>query len=120
MQVAADLNFELVHSTTARPQGRGKIKRFFGTVNTELLSVLPGHLAEGQRRPVPQLTLDQLYAELRRLIVSNYNHRVHSETGKTPTDAWISGRPQPPERDDRAQRDPGCADRPTTPTSTRR
>lgn len=90
VQVAADLHFELVHSTVARPQGRGKIERFFGTVNTELLSVLPGHLTEGQRRPVPQLTLDQLDAELRGLIVSNYNHRTHSETGKTPTDAWIS------------------------------
>ncbi|WP_370449913.1 Mu transposase C-terminal domain-containing protein [Cryobacterium sp. Hh7] len=90
VQVAADLHFELVHSTTARPQGRGKIERFFGTVNTELLSVLPGHLAPGQRRPVPQLTLDQLDAELRGLIVSNYNHRTHSETGKTPTAAWIS------------------------------
>ena len=89
-QIGADLHFELVHSTTARPQGRGKIERFFGTVNTELLSVLPGHLTEGQRRPTPQLTLDQLDRELRRLIVGDYNHRIHSETGKTPTDAWIN------------------------------
>jgi putative transposase len=62
VQVAADLHFERVHSTVARPQGRGKIERFFGTVNTEL----------------------------RLLIVRNYNHRPHSETGKTPFDAWIS------------------------------
>ncbi len=90
VQVAADLHVTLVHSTTARPQGRGKVERFFGTVNTELLSMLPGHITKGQRRPVPKLTLDQLDVELRGLIVSNYNHRIHSETGQAPTDAWIS------------------------------
>ena len=30
--VAADLHIELVHSAVARPQGRGKVERFFGTV----------------------------------------------------------------------------------------
>ena len=48
--VATDLHIELVHSTVARPQGRGKIERFFGTVTTELLPQLPGQLVRG--RPV--------------------------------------------------------------------
>ncbi|WP_235367244.1 DDE-type integrase/transposase/recombinase [Rhodococcus sp. Chr-9] len=39
-QVAADLKITLIHSTVARPQGRGKIERFFGTLTSELL---PGH-----------------------------------------------------------------------------
>ena len=43
-QVAASLRFRLVYSAVARPQGRGKIERLFGTLNTELLPELPGHL----------------------------------------------------------------------------
>jgi putative transposase len=42
---AVALKIRLVNSTVGRPQGRGKIERFFGTVNTELLTRLPGHLA---------------------------------------------------------------------------
>lgn len=90
MQVSADLHIRLIHSAVARPQGRGKIERFFGTVNTELLSVLPGHITQGQRKPVPKLTLDELDTELRALIVTNYNHRKHRETGMSPNAGWIS------------------------------
>jgi putative transposase len=42
---AVALKIRLVNSTVGRPQGRGKIERFFGTVNAELLTRLPGHLA---------------------------------------------------------------------------
>ena len=44
-RTAIDLHIRLIHSTVARPQGRGKIERFFGTVTTEVLPELPGHLA---------------------------------------------------------------------------
>lgn len=47
-QVAADLRFRVVHSAIARPQGRGKIERLFGTLNAELLPELPGHLVDGK------------------------------------------------------------------------
>jgi putative transposase len=50
-QVAVDLRIELVYSTVARPQGRGKIERLFGTLNTELLPELPGHLVHGKPAP---------------------------------------------------------------------
>ena len=40
-QAARDLHFEITFSAVARPQGRGKIERFFGTLNTELLARLP-------------------------------------------------------------------------------
>lgn len=43
-QVAADLKIQLLHSAVARPQGRGKVERLFGTLNTELLCDLPGCL----------------------------------------------------------------------------
>ncbi len=44
---AVDLQIRLIHSAVARPQGRGKVERFFGTVNTELLADLPGYIAAG-------------------------------------------------------------------------
>ena len=44
-QVAASLRFRIIYSAVARPQGRGKIERLFGTLNSELLPELPGHLA---------------------------------------------------------------------------
>ena len=47
-QVAAELRFRVVYSAVGRPQGRGKVERLFGTLNTELLPELPGHLVGGQ------------------------------------------------------------------------
>ena len=58
-QVAADLHVELVHSTIARPQGRrarGKLERLFGSITTELLPELPGHLVHGKPASAPALT----------------------------------------------------------------
>src|SRR5262249_60639603 len=40
-QVAARLRFRLAYSTVARPQGRGKVERLFGTLNAALLRQLP-------------------------------------------------------------------------------
>lgn len=56
---AVSLKVRLIFSTVGRPQGRGKIERFFGTVNTELLSTLPGNLAPGVKAPQPSLDLPQ-------------------------------------------------------------
>ncbi len=84
-----DLHIRLIYSIVARPQGRGKIERFFGTVNTELLATLPGHLGPGNRNPRPVLDL----AGLDRAIggfIATYNHRIHQEIGATPRDAWVA------------------------------
>ena len=43
-RTAIELRIRIIHSTVGRPQGRGKIERFFRTINTELLPTLPGHL----------------------------------------------------------------------------
>jgi transposase InsO family protein len=36
-QIAADLRLRVIYSAVARPQGRGKVERLFGTLNSELL-----------------------------------------------------------------------------------
>ncbi|MHA7146472.1 transposase [Arthrobacter sp. TmT3-37] len=88
--VTNDLRIRMIHSAVARPQGRGKVERFFGTINTELLAELPGHITAGHSHPAPTLTLDGLTTALHELIVNTYNHRQHSETKLTPTNAWIA------------------------------
>lgn len=87
-QVAADLRIELVFSTVGRPQGRGKIERFFGTVNTELLPELPGALSNGKPASSPRLSLGELEAAVKTFVTSNYNVRTHGEIGTSPNKAW--------------------------------
>lgn len=88
-QVAADLRFQLVYSTVGRPQGRGKIERLFGTLNTELLPELPGHLIGGKPATPPRLSLTELDAEIGSYIVGTYNARAHSEIDTSPHRAWL-------------------------------
>jgi putative transposase len=87
-QVAASLRFRIVYSAVARPQGRGKIERLFGTLNTELLPELPGHLIHGKPATVPRLSLAELDRAVTTYITGTYHGRVHSETKETPLEAW--------------------------------
>jgi len=87
-QVAASLRFRLVYSAVARPQGRGKIERLFGTLTTELLPELPGHLVRGKPTTPPTLTLTELDRAMTGYLTTIYHVRVHSETHQTPLDAW--------------------------------
>lgn len=93
-QVCADLKVQLIHSIPGRPRGRGKVERLFGTITTELLPTLPGHIPHGnQGRPVtpPALTLSELDTVIGRYIVDTYHHRIHPETGQAPVDRWSAG-----------------------------
>lgn len=88
-QVAAALRIELIHSTVARPQGRGKVERFFRTVNAELLPSLPGYLVKGKAVSAPTMSLAQLDAALMAFIVDAYNQRPHSQINEAPHVAWL-------------------------------
>lgn len=87
-QTAKDLHFEIIFSAVARPQGRGKIERLFGTINTELLSGLPGYLTRGSRSPRPQLTLAELDSAIADFLTHIYNQHEHQEIKQTPQRAW--------------------------------
>ena len=87
-QAAADLRMRIVHSAVGRPQGRGKVERFFGTLNTELLSSLPGWIAEGRMAGKPTLDLPALDAAIGAWVTRTYHARVHSQTGAPPLGAW--------------------------------
>jgi putative transposase len=88
-QVAVALKIQLVYSTVARPQGRGKVERLFGTVNTELLPELPGYLVHGKPVTPPRLSLSELDAALGVYFIGQYNVRVHGEIDSTPQAAWL-------------------------------
>lgn len=86
-QVCADLKIRTVHSTPGVPRGRGKIERFFRTVNQRLLCHLPGYVRGGQRRAGALLSLAELDARVRRFL-ADYHREPHSETGAAPLDRW--------------------------------
>jgi putative transposase len=88
-QTAKDLHFGITYSTVARPQGRGKIERFFGTINSELLGSLPGHMSP-RTTPRATLSLKELDLEVLAFITSNYPSRRHPEIDATPWAAWTS------------------------------
>lgn len=89
-QAALDLRIRLVHSTVGRPQGRGKLERFFGTITTELLPELPGHLVRARPASAPALTLPELDAAVGTWITGVYHQRSHSETHLAPAAAWLA------------------------------
>ena len=82
------LKIRIIHSTVARPQGRGKIERFFHTVNTEVLATLPGHLTPGHPQSVPGLDLAGLDRAIGEF-VGQYNQRTHAAIRTSPKTAWI-------------------------------
>jgi putative transposase len=84
-QVSADLNICLINSTPGQPRGRGRIERFFQTIQEMLLCALPGYAPpQGPVRGVPQLTLVDLDTRFRAFILDVYHARPHSETQMPP------------------------------------
>jgi putative transposase len=92
LRACAKLGIKLVHSAPGRPQGRGKIERFFRTVNSEFVV----EIASGDGEPGRQVTD---LAEMNRLftawVETVYHRRVHSETAAAPLERWLAGGPYP-------------------------
>jgi putative transposase len=86
-RAAARLGIKITHSAPGRPEGRGKIERFFRTVREEFLVEI------GDGSGVADL------AEMNRLFTawceSVYHARPHSETGQLPMERWLAGAPFP-------------------------
>jgi putative transposase len=89
LRACARLGIKLVHSQPGKPQGRGKIERFFRTVRGQFLA----ELTESRASQVKDL------AELNRLFTAwtetVYHVREHSETGQPPLARWEAGGPFP-------------------------
>ena len=89
-QVAVDLGIELIFSEKGVPRGRGKIERFFRSVNELFLQDIPGYAPKGYQAEA-QLTLPAFEQRFRTWLLSNYQHRVHSETKCAPAERWEAG-----------------------------
>lgn len=84
LRACAVLGIRLVHSRPGRPQGRGKIERFFRTVRDQFL-------VEVEARGVGTLVeLNRLFAAW---VETVYHRRAHSETGTTPLARFETGGP---------------------------
>jgi putative transposase len=90
-QVSADLRMALVFSEAGMPRGRGRIERFFRTVNQLFLCTLPGYAPAGGPSVTPVLTVSALEERLLTFLVEQYNYRRHSETGIAPQTRWGQG-----------------------------
>ena len=90
-QVTAALGIQLVHSAVGRPRGRGKIERFFRTVNQLLISELPGYAPRSRPLTRPGLSLSELEERIRSFFVNQYNRRRHSQTNQAPQQRWNQG-----------------------------
>lgn len=98
-QVAAALKFQPVFSSVGKPRGRGRIERFFNTVNQLFLSELPGYSPPKSPRVKPSLSICELEAAMTTFLLDEYHQRIHSETGCSPQARWEAGGflPQLPE-----------------------
>jgi putative transposase len=90
-QVAADLGMELVFSEKGAPRGRGKVERFFRSVDQLFLQDVPGYAPKGYHEAEATLTLPDFEQRFQTWLLSDYHHRVHSETGEEPKDRWEAG-----------------------------
>src|SRR5690348_7660754 len=84
-RAAARLGIKITHSAPGRPEGRGKIERYFRTVRQEFLVEIGEEITS--------------LAELNRLftawVETVYHRRAHSETGQPPLERWLAGAPFP-------------------------
>src|SRR2546421_4791678 len=90
-QVAADLPMELIFSQVSIPRGRGKIERFFRSVDQLLLQDLPGYAPKGSTGVKATLTLAAFEQRFRTWLLEDYHQRIHEETKCQPTERWEAG-----------------------------
>jgi len=90
-QVAVDLKIQLKNSIPGKPQGRGRVERFFLTVTQLLLMNLPGYTPPKTTFAKPKLTLETFSILLEKFIVEEYHNKVHSATGEQPLERWQNG-----------------------------
>jgi len=88
-QVAADLKMRLVFSIPGKPQGRGRIERFFRTVNEMFLCDLNGYSRRSRLKP--SVTLNQLEQKFRTFLLEVYHRRPSSEGKLSPKERWEEG-----------------------------
>lgn len=83
----ATLGIKKMHSPPYKPEGRGKIERFFGTVREQFLP----EVAAAQSGPSRIGDLALLNTSFWAWLEQIYHARVHTETGQTPFERFTTG-----------------------------
>ena len=84
LRACAVLGIRVTHSRPGRPQGRGKLERWFGTVRGQfLVEIAP---AGGPGTTVA--SVDELNTLFAAWVETVYHRRVHDETGQAPLAGW--------------------------------
>jgi transposase InsO family protein len=76
---SASLGIALCHARAYKPQGKGKIERFFKTVRSQFLPAFKG------------TTLDDINAAFADFLTNEYSKRKHSATGQSPLQRFVDG-----------------------------
>jgi putative transposase len=82
LRAMASLGIRLVHSRPGRPQGRGKIERFFETVRIQFLVEIEAK---------PPNDLSELNRRFAAWVETVYHRRIHTETGEAPISRLLAG-----------------------------
>jgi putative transposase len=90
-QVGADLKMRLVFSWPGNPRGRGKMERFFRSVDQLFLCTLPGYSPTGPPSDDGLLSLEELDTRFLHFLLEDYHERRHGETGAAPQERWEEG-----------------------------
>jgi transposase InsO family protein len=77
MHTAASLGIALIHARPYKPQGKGKIERFFKTVRSQFFPDFSGN------------TLQEINHAFEAWISDEYHSRKHSSTGKSPLARFV-------------------------------
>ena len=83
--VCIDLKIQLIYSQVGQPRGRGKIERFFRTLNQKLVSDLS--LITKKTNSETNITIKQLDQMIYQFIIE-YNNNLHSELKTSPIKCW--------------------------------
>jgi putative transposase len=88
-RICARLGIRLIHSRPYRPQGRGKIERFFSTVTSQFLTEITTETGGATGTAVSSLAeLNALFTSWVEIV---YHRAVHATTGQTPMQRWDAG-----------------------------
>jgi len=98
-EVCINLHIQIIHSIVGKPRGRGRIERFFESIEQLWLYDLPGYAPENRPLSKPSLRLEEFDDLFREFLLENYQQRIHGTTGQAPQIMWTSQAflPQMPE-----------------------
>ena len=88
LRICAQLGIRLIHSRPYKPQGRGKIERFFNTVTSQFLAEIT---TEDTGAGTSVSSLEEMNSLFTSWVEVLYHQSVHSTTGQSPIHRWDAG-----------------------------